>query len=130
MGELFKNGSRIYRIKARDCVSDLGIIGMSIVIDEKNYAKIDTFLMSCRALGRGIENAFLAYIIEAEFSKNKINGLIGVYTKSPKNSQVKEFYSTSKFSYLNENIETSTIIYFLKNSDAHPEIPKWITLNE
>ncbi len=77
---------RVYCIQAQDRVGESGIVGAAIVrLDRpRTTACLDTFLLSCRVLGRGIESAFLAGVltdaertgmhsIEAEFVPTKRN---------------------------------------------------------
>ena len=49
-------------LKAADRFGDYGLVGVAVVRppDPTGAAEIDTLLMSCRALGRGVEDAFLA----------------------------------------------------------------------
>ena len=53
----------IYRLKSRDNISEMGIIAVAIIKYESDHALIDTFLISCRALGRGIEKSFLHFVL-------------------------------------------------------------------
>ncbi|MCX6008163.1 MAG: HAD-IIIC family phosphatase, partial [Chloroflexi bacterium] len=54
--------SDVFYLKLRDRISDLGIIGAAIVRYAGERAKIDSFLLSCRAIGRGAEEALLAHL--------------------------------------------------------------------
>jgi FkbH-like protein len=48
---------------ARDRFGDSGIVGLAIVRLAGDQAELDTFLISCRVLGRRIEDAFLASVL-------------------------------------------------------------------
>ena len=56
----------ISTISVKDDYGEYGITGLAIVKLKPQYksAEIDTFLMSCRILGRGIENTILKFIIQ------------------------------------------------------------------
>ena len=49
----------VLHLKLTDRISDLGIIGASIIRYVENEAHIDTLLLSCRAIGRRIEDVIL-----------------------------------------------------------------------
>ncbi|MEH2079507.1 MAG: hypothetical protein V7K89_05685 [Nostoc sp.] len=51
---------------------------------------IDTFLISCRALGRGVEQSFLRSIFDFATQKN-LTKIIAPYSSSSRNEQVKAF---------------------------------------
>ena len=57
---------------------------------------IENFLLSCRFLGRRVEEEFLQQIILIA-KKNKISTIKGLYIKSKKNHQCKDFYIKNKF---------------------------------
>src|SRR6185369_2434780 len=51
----------VLSLSARDRHGDYGLVGVGIVAatDREGVAELDTFLLSCRALGRGVEDALL-----------------------------------------------------------------------
>ena len=61
---------KLYRFKLHFCLScsdkfgDAGITALCIINIENDLAHFDVFLMSCRILGRNIENVFLLEILE------------------------------------------------------------------
>lgn len=70
-----------------DKFGSLGIIGLAIIRYENNEAWLDSFLMSCRAIGRGVESSMLAYcaclvdsegmrVMKAEFYPTSKNAII------------------------------------------------------
>ena len=99
-----ENEYDVFSISANDRHGDLGIVGSSLVSYNYDKAKIETFLISCRALGRGIENIFLREIL-LTMKKNGISFVIGEYIPSNKNQQTKSFYLDNGFEKTsNENI--------------------------
>jgi len=78
------------------CLSDkFGSYGLiSVVILQKQDDKtlfVDTWLMSCRVLKRGVEQFVLNTIVEYA-QKNKFEHIIGEYIPTSKNAMVKEHY--------------------------------------
>jgi FkbH-like protein len=86
----------VYSFVVSDKFGDNGITGLSIVKINDNEAYIDTFLMSCRIIGRKIELSFINLLIN-ELESRGINTIRASYIKSQKNSQVKSFYSNFNF---------------------------------
>ncbi|MBI5540026.1 MAG: HAD-IIIC family phosphatase [Bacteroidia bacterium] len=89
----------------KDKFGDNGITALCIskidLTSKKAY--IDTFLMSCRILGRNIENVFLSYVLNKLHNK----GIVEVeasFIKSAKNMQVENFYDNFGFS-LSDNTD-------------------------
>jgi len=83
--------------KARDKFGDYGLIGVQILkkIDSSSY-EIDTFLMSCRVLGRKIESGILTYLKKSALECGA-SRLRGVYLPTKKNEVVKNFYLDAGF---------------------------------
>jgi len=78
------------------CLSDkFGSYGLiSVVILQKQDDKtlfVDTWLMSCRVLKRGVEQFVLNTIVEYA-QKNRFEHIIGEYIPTSKNTMVKEHY--------------------------------------
>ena len=58
---------------------------------KEQKAVIDTFLMSCRVMGRNVETEFLKHI-ENSLKAENIKEIIGEYIETPKNKVVKDFW--------------------------------------
>ena len=101
----------IYQCSAKDKFGDYGIIGLAIIELASRSALVTNFLMSCRALGREIENNFFEYFIN-EIKKSKINECTILFKKNNKNMLVesflkkncKKFKKRNKFEYYKVNI--------------------------
>ncbi|MEO1927135.1 MAG: HAD-IIIC family phosphatase [Nautiliaceae bacterium] len=100
----------VYDFALKDKYGDLGIIGVVIVKDNL----IDTFLLSCRALGRKVEEFML--------DKVKRENLIGIYIPSKKNHQTKDFYKNKSKKI--EHKENMTYFYLDENKIKKPDFIK------
>ncbi len=85
--------SRIYSVfyaRAIDKFGDQGIIVFALVRKTKEEWRIESFLMSCRVIGRGIEDAFLAEIAvrTALFGASKLSI---AFEPSEKNRPARDF---------------------------------------
>lgn len=98
---------RIYSMSVSDKFGDSGITLMAIVEVNRNEATIDSYLLSCRVLGRGIENVFLKLIINDLFENDNVHEIYARYEQSKRNRQTKEFYKLNNFEILDSN-ETET----------------------
>src|SRR3989344_1061154 len=88
-------------IKIEDKFGDNGIVGVVIVKREEKKWIIDSFLLSCRVIGRRVEETILAYILE-EAKKERVNTLIGEFISTKKNIPAKEFYKKNGFELIEE----------------------------
>lgn len=89
-----KNYTLVLRVI--DKFGDHGNVGLVTCIIKGKNLIIDNFVLSCRILGRKIENLVLREI-ETFAKQKKIEKIIGVYKKSMKNSQCKDFYIKNNF---------------------------------
>lgn len=86
-------GWNIYCVSVSDKFGDYGITGC-IMINNNN--EIDTFLLSCRILGKGIEEVFAKKLFSILLSKGFVE-LKACYLPTAKNTQVKDFYNKLGF---------------------------------
>ncbi len=111
-----------------DKLSEFGIVAIAIIKIEGHKAIIDTFLMSCRALGRELEKALLSSVMTYAWD-NGCTTLIGLYKKTKRNHQVADFYEKNLFQLVRDSEDKSEWCYAIANSEA-PELtlPSWIKL--
>jgi len=79
-------GAHIWTLAVADRFGDNGITGLMILKPENGWS-IDTLLMSCRILGKGIEEAFFKTIIGQYKGELRAS-----YIPTAKNGQVADFY--------------------------------------
>jgi len=87
----------IFYLKLSDRVSDMGLVGVAIVKYSGQQAEVDTFLLSCRVLGRRVEEAFLAHILYYAKACRNCRSVLGCYYATKKNQQVADFYGRMGF---------------------------------
>jgi FkbH-like protein len=77
----------VLRLQVRDRFGDYGTVGVAILVHETDDVRLDTFLLSCRVLGRGIEDAFLDGIVSVGLDAwSDANAVRVEYRESPKNA--------------------------------------------
>lgn len=80
----------------KDRFDDNGIIAVAIVHYESDAARIDTLLMSCRVIGRGVERGMLVHLAEAARERG-CHRLEGEYIPTAKNGLVKDLFKNGGF---------------------------------
>ena len=93
----------------KDKFGDYGLISLAIM--KKNEDKslfIDSWLMSCRVLKRGMEEFIINSVID-KAREEGFNKVVGEYIKTPKNAMVEHIYSNLGFTDLgNGRFEANT----------------------
>ena len=93
---LSEEGVEMYTASVKDRFGDSGITGFGVLRFRGDTAEIDTFLLSCRVLGRRIEDAFLAVLVERAREKGACS-VTGRYVPTAKNVQGATFYPDRGF---------------------------------
>lgn len=102
-------------LNLKDRFGDTGIVGVAILKYETKKCYIDTFLLSCRVIGRGVEEVFLADCLNIPHKKG-CDEIIGIYSPTKKNIQVKDFYKNHNFTFV-ENKNSTTMSRFSLNKE-------------
>lgn len=85
----------------RDRFGDHGLVGLIILKKlEESKAFIDTWIMSCRVLKRGMEE-FIVNQMASHARRHGMRALVGEYLPTPKNNMVKDLYSQMGFTKSN-----------------------------
>ncbi len=106
----------------KDTFGDYGLI--SVVILQKRKAGelfIDTWLMSCRVLKRGMENFVLNQLVKCA-KENGVEKLIGEYIPTSKNGMVKDHYKDLGFTEKNGQWELNVPGYKEKTVYIYPKL--------
>lgn len=120
--------SKVFSFSVSDKFGDSGVTGLCIInFDKKNQtANIDTFLISCRIIGRNIEYAFMDYLVNF-LKNNKLKNIIAKYVKTHKNEQVKDFYDKCSFSLIKSNNGIKDYELFV--DEYKPKKVKYVEVN-
>lgn len=109
---------KCFMIHMKDMYGDHGIISLvCLKFKPEKILLIDTFLMSCRVLGRYAENWILSEILKVA-KKNKINKLIAEFIPTKKNDIAKNFLIENNFKkILTKNKTKFKSIYSKKKTE-------------
>lgn len=112
--------SKVLAFGLADKFGDYGITGVSIlkIKPENSFANIDSFLMSCRILGRNAETVFFDYMMQL-LKSEKVHTVESKFAKTEKNSQVESFYDTLGFKILNSTEEEKSYRLDLDSYSFH-----------
>ncbi len=125
------NSSREYAIlsaKVTDKFGDYGLTGVVIIQKKGSEWIIDTFLLSCRVLGRKVEEAILYHLIGAA-KKQKIQKFVGQFINTKKNKPAKEFYKNNNFRFVNKIAGLETWEFDFTSDYKPPEYIKIESIN-
>jgi len=113
----------------RDRFGDAGVVGLALARHLGDSCYIDSLLLSCRVIGRGIETALLAHLGEQALRAGA-KRLVGEFIATKKNAPCATFYPdhgfTVKASF--EEAQPGSVFYELDLTVLAPSSPKWITL--
>ncbi len=87
--------NNLWTIRADDKFGDYGIIGILSISIKDNVATLVDFVLSCRVVGRHIEETMIEFLKEFCQKKN-INKINGKYKKTEKNSLCYHFFNKLK----------------------------------
>ena len=118
---------RVYWCACRDRFADEGVIGAALVETKNSEWVIDTFLMSCRVLGRGVEKAFLGMICDRAH-RGGATVLRGEFIRSAKNSQTENFFEICGFTPDERTADSGK--WHIDLPVSLELTPKWITLQQ
>lgn len=103
-----KKNNYLWTIRAKDKFGEYGIIGiLSISVDDKEANLVD-FVLSCRVVGRYIEDLIIKYLQEFCI-KNNIDEIKGTFKKTEKNLLCYNFFK--KLNIINENNHSFILSY-------------------
>lgn len=115
----------LWVVRGRDRFGDLGAVGIVLLRRDGRVVYIDSFLMSCRAMGRGIETAIMNHVKHRLLDEPGHLELRGRYLPTAKNKPVETFYEDQGFRLL-ERRDSGEKLYVLRRIDTR-EVPcEWI----
>jgi FkbH-like protein len=116
----------VYSVQVKDRFGDNGIVGVLVTHTAGDICEIDTFLLSCRVIGRTIETAMLGFLTDA----SKADGasiLQGWFLPTKKNAPVRELYPAHKFQPVTS--QDGATLWSLNLEQTQIPFPEWIRMN-
>lgn len=114
------------QVRLSDKFGDSGMICVVICAPDRDDWRIDTWLMSCRVLGRRVEDAVLHEIVRGA-RQRRIRRLIGIYVPTERNGLVKDHYSKLGFDLVEAKEGGTTVWALAVEKYVSPDLPMAIT---
>jgi predicted enzyme involved in methoxymalonyl-ACP biosynthesis len=113
----------------RDRFGDAGVVGLALARNEGDSCLIDSLVLSCRVIGRGIETALLAHLAD-NAKRAGAKRLIGEFIATKKNAPCADFYLDHGFvkDTSSRDAQPDSVFYQLDLTTSAPTSPKWLTL--
>ena len=111
---------------AQDRFGSYGLVGLAILHRQPDHALLDSLLLSCRAMGKGIEQALLAAAVR-QARQWGLERLGGSYIPTRKNAPASDFLPASGFVLIQEGPQERQ--YELDLARHFPAVPAHIRLN-
>ncbi len=116
---------RVWTLRVKDRYADNGLVGVAIVRVDGEVCEIDSFLMSCRVIGRTVETALLAHLA-ADAREQGAKLLQGWFLPTRKNAPAQEFYREHSFEEAEQTAEGVRWKFDLTRQTILP--PEWVTI--
>lgn len=109
-------------VRLKDKFGDNGIISVLICRRSDADWEIDTWLMSCRVLGRRVEQAVLRQLLQAA-REGGAERLIGCYRPTDRNDMVRDHYGKLGFTLMREGTDGETVWEIPSSAEISVIIP-------
>jgi len=113
-------GCFVYGLTAQDRFGDYGMTGAALLRERGAAWEIDTFLLSCRVLGREVETAFLSALARAAAVRG-CRTMVGRFVPTAKNAPAADFLPRHGFARAETGEWTAA-------AAAIPAVPRHVTL--
>lgn len=114
-------------VQVRDRFGDNGIVGFMMARLSGGRVEIDTFLLSCRVIGRTVETAMLAYLL-ALAKEKRLGEMRGRFVPTAKNAPARDIYERHGFVKIAEDESSSQ--WLLRVDGASLVYPAWLKIVE
>ncbi len=115
----------LWAVRARDRFGDQGTVGAVLLRRDGRIVYIDSFLVSCRVMGRGIETAMMNHVKHRLLDEPGHLELRGRYLPTARNRPVEAFYDDQGFRLL-ERRDSGEKLYVLRRTEAREKPCEWI----
>jgi len=118
-------GWHCFSLRVRDRFGDNGLVGVAITHHQGESYEIDTFLLSCRVIGRTVETAFLSFLAD-HARKLGAKRIAGWFLPTKKNAPARDFYSTHGFTEAEKN--DAGTLWRLELAENILQCPEWVSM--
>lgn len=123
------NDWSIYSVTVSDRFGDSGLTGVVILRKKESGSnsvwEVDSFLLSCRILGRGVEDALLAFVVQ-QAGKAGVSVLRASFLPTAKNEPARGFFGRHGWAKI--PTEDTSELYELSPLSS-PDFPSWLAVH-
>jgi FkbH-like protein len=114
--EYFKDSNKfVFTISLKDKFSNSGNIGVIFFTKINNTISIDELCISCRALGRNLENYFIFYPLQILSKKYNFEKVLINFKRGEKNKPAENYYRTLRKKFAKQKLNNKKLeIFFSK----------------
>lgn len=109
----------VYAAEVVDKFGSFGLVASAVLSRVDDVITIDSFVMSCRAMGFGLEQAFLRLVIDAERQAQRV---IGRFVSTDRNAPASRVFAENGFHAISDTD------WLLPAQAERPSVPPWIIL--
>jgi FkbH-like protein len=120
-------GWRVLAARVKDRFGDNGLTGVIIAEPASRVWRVDTFLLSCRVMGRRVETALLAALGD-EALRAGATCLQGWYLPTDRNAPAADVYRDHGFEAIDTQPDGGTL-WQLDLTAGLPRVPDWLTVH-
>jgi len=118
-------GWRIYTAQVSDRFGDHGLVATAVVRADGDEWSIENFVMSCRVIGYGVEDALLARVA-GDAREAQATWLSGTIATLPKNAPARDFYLRNAFT--RDDAESERAMWRRDLREPGLTTPEWISV--
>jgi FkbH-like protein len=109
----------VYTAEVVDKFGSFGLVAIIILSRRSDEITIDSFVMSCRAMGFGLEQAFLRLVLDCEPQASRA---LGKFIPTDRNAPSARVFADNGFRQLDDTM------WALEPGDERPDVPAWIAV--
>ena len=108
---------KVISVNVSDKFGAQGLVGVVILCQKNDDITIDSFLMSCRVIGRNIEYVIMDHIIGL-CRESGASSIYSSYRPTLKNQQVAEFYPNCDFDVLHDDSDDKEFALLIQSYES------------
>ena len=112
----------LYATSLADKFGAVGLVGVVVVRRDGSDRIVESFVMSCRAMGFELERLMLRRLLDAE--EPGAARFVGRFVPSDRNTPAQDLFAASGFRRLSETE------WEMNATDPRPDLPAWFTMPE
>ncbi len=111
----------IFVVEARDRFGSMGTVSVAVVREQSDSFDLESFVLSCRVFGYGVETALLNHLKRMAASSDREKQVIGRYVETPYNQPCRDTFADNGFA------EQDGVWIYAAGEEAILD-PEWLTV--